>query len=391
MSEILAFTILSIILAFGDIISAKTKAFVPSIFVAAVLFLIGFSFGMPKNILELAGAGRAMVYLCIYMLITHMGSLMSVKELLNQWKTILIAISGIVGISALLLTVGRLILGYETVIIATPPLTGGLIAALMMQEAALAKGLDTLAILSIVVFIFQGFVGYPITSYLLKAEGTRLLKEFKNNKGIKETVATITDEPSKFRFIPPLPEKYQTSPVILAKTAIVSIIGIYFTNLTGEIVSRYVILLIFGIIFAEIGFLERKPLEKANSLGFILFIIVSNILMTLKDATPSMILSTVGPLMIVMIVGVLGMAIVSIAVGKLLKVSKPLSFAIALTALYGFPANYLLVMESTSSLSDNEEEIQFLRNNILPPMLTGGFTTVTVASVLIGGIFVKLI
>lgn len=37
-----SFCIILIILGIGDIVSARTKAFVPSVFVAAILFLAGF-------------------------------------------------------------------------------------------------------------------------------------------------------------------------------------------------------------------------------------------------------------------------------------------------------------------------------------------------------------
>ena len=48
--------------------------------------------------------------LLMYLLITNMGTLLSVKELVNQWKTIVIALSGILGIIALLLAVGTFVL-----------------------------------------------------------------------------------------------------------------------------------------------------------------------------------------------------------------------------------------------------------------------------------------
>ncbi len=42
MDIIMAFSFILIALAIGDIISTKTKAFVPSVFVTAVLFILGF-------------------------------------------------------------------------------------------------------------------------------------------------------------------------------------------------------------------------------------------------------------------------------------------------------------------------------------------------------------
>lgn len=60
--------------------------------------------------MEVAGIPTVVATLLMYLLITNMGTLLSVKELVNQWKTIVIALSGILGIIALLLAVGLLFL-----------------------------------------------------------------------------------------------------------------------------------------------------------------------------------------------------------------------------------------------------------------------------------------
>ena len=135
----------------GEIVSMKTKAFVPSVFVTAVLFLIGYWTFFPQDIVSTAAFGQPFAGLAMYFLITHMGSLMNIKELLSQWKTVIISIAGVFGILVALLTVGRAVLGYDTVVVGAPPLTGGIVAAVLMQEAAREKGLE---MLSVIAFLF---------------------------------------------------------------------------------------------------------------------------------------------------------------------------------------------------------------------------------------------
>ena len=56
MSVIMSFFVVLLILAFGDVVSARTKAFVPSVFVAALLFVLGFWYGwFPLDVVEKAG------------------------------------------------------------------------------------------------------------------------------------------------------------------------------------------------------------------------------------------------------------------------------------------------------------------------------------------------
>lgn len=64
----------------------------------------------PENIVEIAGIPPVVATLLMYLLITNMGTLLSVKELVNQWKTIVITLSGILGIVVLLLTAGSVVL-----------------------------------------------------------------------------------------------------------------------------------------------------------------------------------------------------------------------------------------------------------------------------------------
>ncbi|MCS0543297.1 hypothetical protein NXY55_25280, partial [Aeromonas veronii] len=152
MSQMLAFVLLLIILFIGDFISIKTKAWVPSVFVCAVLFLIGYWTFFPQDIVALAGIPSVVATMLMYLLIVNMGTLLSLKELMAQWKTILIALSGILGIIAILFGIGTLIFGVQTVIVAIPPLVGGLVSALIMSEGAANAGLTSLSVFAIVIY-----------------------------------------------------------------------------------------------------------------------------------------------------------------------------------------------------------------------------------------------
>lgn len=397
MSLIMAFVVVLAVMTIGDIISVRTKAFVPSVFVAALLFLFGFWTFFPANIVDLSGLGGSVTTLSMLLLITHMGTMMSIKELAREWKTIAIALIGIGGIALGALTLGKVLFGWEAVVIATPPLTGGIVAALMMSEAAAAKGLMDLSVLAILMYVAQGFVGYPITALMLKKEGTRLLKEYREGgreawlaKKQSSSAADSSNE-SKFRIFPPVPEKYNTTYMILLKTGLVAWASVGFANLTKGAISQYVVCLVFGVIAAEIGFLDRKPLNISGSFGFFMTALMAFVFAGLSRATPDMIVRMAIPLAGIIIIGVAGMAILSMLLGKFLGYTKEMSFAIALTALYGFPPTYILPDEASKALAENKEEYEYLMDNMLPKMLVGGFTTVTIASVILAGIFINLL
>lgn len=393
MDIITALCLVLVALALGDIVSAKTKAFVPSVFVSAIIFIVGFWTFFPSDIVDLSGLGGPLSTLSMTLLITHMGTLMSLRELAGQWKTIVIALAGTFGICAGAIVLGTMVFGWDTVVIGTPPLTGGLVASIMMSDAATAKGLTDLSVLAILMYVAQGFAGYPITALALKKEGNKLIKQFRNGeiKATKKDNVAVVEEKSKFKLIPDLPEKYDTTYMVLVRLVFVTWLACQFALLINEVVSKYVICLIFGAIAAEIGLVDRKPLNKSGSFGWLMTALMAFIFAGLSKATPDMLLKMALPLVGMIIFGVLGMALLSMIAGKLLGESKEMSFAVALTALYGFPPNYILTEEAVKAIAEIPEEKEFLMGEMLPKMLVGGFTTVTVASVIVAGIFIKFI
>ncbi|MGM0603561.1 MAG: hypothetical protein ACQESS_09645 [Bacillota bacterium] len=386
-----AFSVVLLILAVGELVSMKTKAMIPSVFVSAVLFLIGFWTILPGDVVAQSSFAKPVVYLSMYLLLTHMGTLMSLKELLAQWKTVVIALGGIAGIIALTLTIGNVLFGWEKVVAATPPLTGGVVASILMSTAAAEKGLTSTAVLATAMYVMQGFFGYPITAYLLKKEANRLADKVRSGEVKIEDSdkESLKEEESRFRIIPPLPEKYQTTYVILVKLGIVAALAVAAAPILH--LNEFVVCMLFGVIGREIGFLEEKALVKAGSFGFLITILMAFIFAGLSDATPSMLTEISVPLFGIIVLGISGMALVSMVIGKVFGYTKEMAISIAMTALYGFPPNYILTVESSRAATENDEEYQYAVDEMLPKMLVGGFTTVTIASVIIAGFFVKLL
>ncbi|MBO0470244.1 hypothetical protein JZO66_06785 [Enterococcus sp. DIV0242_7C1] len=400
MAQMTAFTLVMGILYIGDIISSKTKAWVSSVFVCAVLFVVGYWTFFPKNIVEIAGIPPVVATLLMYLLITNMGTLLSIKELGNQWKTIVITLSGITGIVVLLLTVGSFIFDLETVLVAVPPLVGGVVSSLIMSEAAQTAGLTSLSVLAILIYVMQGFAGYPLTSIMLKKEGKRMLEKYRNgqwqpvNEQKKSSLedSIIEDEtiPKLFKKVP---KKYHTDFSRIFRLACVALAAYYVSVWCSSFVSisPFVLCLFFGVIASTLGFLEKQPLKQANSFGFAILGLMLFIFDGLKKATPEMLEELLLPMVGIIIIGVAGMYLFSAIVGRILGVSKEMAFAVSLTALYGFPADYIITNEVIQSLTEDEKEIEALTHHMMPPMLVAGFITVTIVSVILAGIFSSIL
>ncbi len=393
MESLLAISSILVVYSFGEYISYKTKSIVSMMFVASTILMIGFWLGLPKTILEdsqLLGFGSLM----IAFLITHMGTLMSFDDLKKQWKTVLISIAAVVGIGVFLFFVGSPIIGREYAVASAPPISGGVVAAIIMGDAAKAKGLESIAVFTTLLVVVQGFFGYPVASLLLNREANRLLVDFRNGK--RENNTNLIDDKSikeekKKTLIPELPKDLQTNFMLLAKLGLVALLGFKLSDLTNGLIHRYVMCLLVGVAGREIGFLEENIMTKANSFGIGLLGLMAVIMGNLVNATPQMLLSIAFPLVASLVLAIIGILISSSIVGKLLGYSFEMSTAIGVSALFGFPGTFILSNEVAKANGKTEEEREYVLNQILPKMLVAGFITVTIASVVLAGFMSGLI
>ena len=386
-----AFTIVMLLLAAGEFVSQKTKAFIPSVFVTAILFLFGYWTVLPTNIVELASFTKPVVFLSIALIITHMGTLMSITELSRQWKTVLIAVGAIVGIIASCMTVGVMLFGWENAVAATPPITGGIVAAILMSEAAAAKGLPLVAVLAISTYIMQGFFGYPLTALTLKTEAKRLVTQLRNGEVDLEKHHAEQGEAkkSKWQIFPHIPEEYESIYVGLLQVGILALIATKLAPLLH--VNQFVLCLFAGVFGRATGFVRAEVLVKPKAFGWLLTVVMAFIFGSLAQATPETLAQIALPMFGLLTVGVIGMAVFSAIVGRFVGETKEMAASIAMTCLYGFPADYILTLEAIKSTAANKEEYDYCMSQMMPKMLVGGFVTVTSASVIVAGYFATLL
>ena len=115
------------------------------------------------------------------------------------------------------------------------------------------------------------------------------------------------------------------------------------------------------------------------------------ILAELNATTPSTIGKILLQVLVLIALGLSGMFLASVLLAKPFGMSRSMAFACALTALCGFPADYILTNDVVNSLTNDADEQQFLLDNMLPKMLVGGFATVSIASVLIASFFLNML
>lgn len=396
----LALVIVAVAYVIGEWVSDLTKAWVPSVLVTAIIFLIGYWTVFPATISDDTGLTAFAGTIGVLMFITHIGTVISLKQLAEQWKTIIVCVSGLLGMVALAWFICPLVMDKTLVIAGLPPLTGGIVAALTMQAAAESAGLKEAAVFAIAMYSVQGLAGYPITALCLHSEGKKLIKEWHEVKtsltdaeiARMKTIGltTIGDDSDIKKPIPPLPPQFNTPVFIIAKLAC----SVWISTLVGQLIPQVptiVWCLIISVILTRLGFLDTSSMTRANTYTIFMFAAMLSVFSGLKDCTPAMLKQLIVPMLAMIIIGVAGMGLFAFIISKVLKMDFQLAFANGLTALYGFPCDAIITEMTCNSLTQDPDERGYLMSKMFPSMVVGGFITVTITSVIFAGYFARLL
>lgn len=390
MNGFTAMMVVFVVFAIGDFVSSKTKAMCSMMFVSAVLFLIGFQTGLfPPNMFPVSSLLPAGVVLIAFV-ITHMGTLLNVKEFIAQWKTVIIGVAAMLGIGLIMVFVAPLFMDRLWAVASAPVVAGGVVAALVMGERGIELGFPQIAAFTALMVAIQGFVGFPLMSVLLRRESRTLKAKFAAGDTL---VAAAAPEAEKKGFqFPQLPEAIRNSPnALLAKLGIVAVIAVFLADLTGGIIHRFVMCLIIGIVARKVGFLDENIMNKANAFGFAMATILVIIFANLAVVSMEELLAMAFPMFMCFLLGIIAIFIFSPIAGKILKMSPWLAIAVGVSCLVGFPGTFIISNEVAKSMGGSEEERKYILDSILPKMLVAGFTTVTVGSVIMAGFMVRML
>lgn len=380
-----AFTALLLVFAISEILAKVTKGWVPSVLVIMILMLVGFSTGLfPKTIIDDAGVSDALFKVACGLLVTHLGTLISRKEMAAQWKTVIASLMGVASIAVICLTLGTALFGFDNAIAAAPPLAGGAIATAMMSSAANEAGKTSAALVAIVCLSLQGLVGYPLTSFCLKKETKRLTKLYRNGE-FKATTAASEDKKDEKK------KRATSTTIILLKLALITLAAYWIDYATKGYIPMYVVCLLLGFAAHELKLVETDALHEASSYGFIMTTLMMGLFKTLASSGTDGIASVVGISAALVVFATVAMGLMALLASKIFKQSFFMCYAVVLNAFSGFPINMLITTEAININTEEGDERDNITAEIMPKMLVAGFVCVTIVSVLLAGILVRFL
>ena len=389
MTGIAALTILLCIYAAGELIAQKTKAIFSQVLGIAVILLAGFWSGiLPETLIEdaqISGFGNLIAGL----LVVSLGTTIDFPEIKRQWKVVVISLCCVIGSVAAIILIGGPVMGMEMAVSGAPIFAGGSAATLIMTTTLREKGLELAGTFCIVLYVTQKFIGVPIASLLLRRTAVR----FREEPALVAQYSEQTQETAagKKRGLLELPPLFARPSVYLAKLGIVAVIANCTARLTNGAVHYFVLCLIMGALFFALGFLEKGILSKTQSSGLITFFVTILIFSNLASTTPQQVVSVLVPLLAAALLGVVGTVVVGFICGKLLNIPFGLAVSLGISCTFGFPTTMLIPQEVSEAIGRDEREKAAILNYLLPKMLTAGFVTVTIASVLIAGFVVNML
>ncbi|HBG5828232.1 permease [Clostridioides difficile] len=396
MSDMLLwFSVVLILFAIGDLIASKTKAKVSAVFVTLLLFLILFvTKAIPADIIEKAGMTAAASW-SVPMIMFSMGTMLNVKQFIDEWRTVLTAWLGIV---AVIVCVSLCIplFGKSTVLTSIPVINGALPATTIMTQAALEKGLTLAAATATVVFAIQKFIGTPIASRAALQEANRLLVEYHEakSKGIdlanvdtdkKEAENTGTKVKQAFceKY-----DKYYSTNVCIFFIALFSYLGYELSEIIH--VNYSIVCLVVGVIVTRIGIVPKDILEKGKIKGFINMVVFAAVIPSLAKVSLTDLISLFVPIVGMFAASIIGIFLMmKVLPGWKIIGSKPLAFGVGFCQMLGFPTTYLISNEVCNAVGETEEERAYLMSKIMPKLVVGGMACMI--SIVVAGLMVPML
>ena len=383
-----SFMIVLIVFALGDIVGKITKGKLSGMMVVMLLFLVGFLTKLiPADIIDQGGL-TALSKLAIAMVLFNMGTTLNVKQLIEEWRTVLMAALCMLASCLVMLLVSPII-GFDTMLVGMPVINGAAMATSLMASAAAEKGLATAAALCAVIYSVQKFVGAPIASAMGIRYGKKLLKAYRENPAQFKKQETGNGASAKVSFADKHKEWYSAN-VMMALVAAGSWVAHILGDLTPINYSIWALLL--GVVCAASGLVPTKPLQKSNSYGLMMVAVFGSIIPSLAKVSLSDLGTMAFQTIVLFIAALIGVALVGwvLPTWKLVG-DKHLAVGIGVEQFLGFPSNVVICREVGDAVGETPEEKAFIEDTLNVPYVVGGITVITVLSTMLAGFVINML
>ena len=388
-NPVISIALYMILYAIGKVIAKKTKGIIVEGLFLSVIYIAGFLTGLfPTDTLTNTGVPAMMSAFGTMLLVTNLGTMIELSRFLKEWKTVAICLCGLLVMGVLFSTVGAMIFNRYYALSALPPVAGGIVAAWLVADAAEAAGMTHYGAFASLVCSLQTFAAVPVASFLLRKHCDKLVAE---KSYLVSAEAGANSSFPDLRIIKGFPKLWNDGSMMVARVLLVTLIGVYISKASGGKLPAAVVVLVLGVVFTELGLLERQSLAKAGWIN----VLIMGMVMSLPNSFRNLTLESFGamlvPVVFFLVLGVIGLLIGGVIMGRILKIDWRLAASSSLAAMYGYPLTEIIPRAVVGSYDLPDEEEEQLLEQVMPPLIIAGFTTVTVASVALAGFVAPII
>lgn len=382
--------------AIGDFLGVYTKARLSSVFVAFMIFLVGFLTKIfPEDIINQAALSQIGRWASVF-IVVNMGTGINVAQMKKEWKIVVMSVIAMAVAFIACIAIIPLI-GKEAAIVSIPIVNGGINATLIMTEAAQEKGLMAAAALGAFIYAIQKFVGTIPASFFGRREAEMLVAEYRENKAKGIDLLAIMDQggsdnkaTGKKTFFE-INKKYYTNYMCLGITGVVSFLSYTIAEYTPYL--NYAIwALVIGCLCNQAGIVPPRILNHGKAIGIVMMASFARIIPSLSEINWGD-LSSLGFQTFMVFGAVLLFTFIFIYLLPTWKIvgSRNLAIGCAMSQLLGFPATQLIVDEVALAMSETEDEKNYVATKLTPAFVVSGFVSVTSLSIVVAGVLVNFL
>jgi len=397
---ILLLALMMAYMAFGDYLTKKSRALLPSVFIMVLLMAGSVWLGLiPPDIVRRVGFTPPLPAIATALLVGNMGTSLKIKDITSNGRIVLLGMVALAGVALGCLTIGRWLFGWYNAVVATPVVGGGIVAMLEMQAAAADIGGERgelLASLAAMILAVQSLPAFLIIPpFLKRAMRQDLASQTPEELAVDQEIQASGDNAEKGTY---LPDKYWSPATIVCALGLVGALAFYINRIMQGFVGHFalsisVITLLLAILLTELRILPRNAAVKAGINGFVLLVVIFNAFSAVLAIDLPQFLSLLGPVIGMIAAGILGIFVATYLFGRfVLKMNTGFAFVLGLNCLLGFPLNLVLTQEAIGSITNDDPQVErYLTARYVPPMLVAGFVTITIGSVFLAGIMRSLL
>ncbi|MCI9598752.1 MAG: hypothetical protein HFE75_16040 [Firmicutes bacterium] len=378
MDIVVAAAVCLAIIGAGEVVSYVTKAFIPSMSAALLLYLILTWAGMSKDFPEVAGFGY-LGELSMLFLIVHLGTSVPPGDYIKQIKSVVMAAAALVGGLIAVVGLGGLFFGFDVMLAgAGAACGGGAIAGILAIQKLTELNLVTLIGVPAIIMGVVDLYGQPIASFMLKKYGKKLngtdayllakaaKKDQPEPRLTKHGVPFGSEDNPSNKITAWIPRKLEEDGFVLFELAALAAVSYFLQELTG--ISNCIFAFFLGVIGCATGVLRMNLLDRSHSYGIVICIFIAWIFQSINEITPQALLASLGPSVAILILATIGLAGGGGLVGKLLGYDFWLSAACGMGLMFLMPGVMIVTTEVAKRSARDEEEEKFMFDAMAPSM-----------------------